>query len=85
MASTIAGLRNLAGYLKSQDFVVPISFPYSQPVANQPGFLQRPLPELEVLSVPPKAAAAAAGAGTPKPVTKEDHGQGPQRELEIFE
>jgi len=85
MASTIAGLRNLAGYLKSQDFVVPISFPYSQPVVRQPGFLPRPLPELEVLSVPAKAAAAAAGAGTPNPVTKEDHGQGPQRELEIFE
>ena len=85
MASTIAGLRNLAGYLKSQDFVVPISFPYSQPVVRQPGFLPRPLPELEVLSVPPKAAAAAAGAGTPKPVTQQDQGQGPQRELEIFE
>jgi Type IV secretion-system coupling protein DNA-binding domain len=86
MASTIAGLRNLTGYLKSQDFVVPISFPYSRPVVRQPGFLPRPLPELEVLSVPPKAAVAAAGARTPSAATQQqDQGQGPQRELEIFE
>jgi len=86
MASTIGGLKNLTGYLKSQDFVVPISFPYSQPVANQPGFLQRPLPELEVLSVPPKTAAAAASAGTPSTDSqRKDGGQSPQRELEIFE
>jgi type IV secretory pathway TraG/TraD family ATPase VirD4 len=85
MASTIAGLRNLTGYLKSQDFVVPISFPYSRPVARQHGFLPRPLPELEVLSVPPKAAAAAASAGTPSTDRRQDSGQSPQRELEIFE
>jgi hypothetical protein len=86
MASTIGGLKNLTGYLKSQDFVVPISFPYSQPVANQPGFLQRPLPELEVLSVPPKTAAAAASAGPPSTDSqRKDGGQSPQRELEIFE
>lgn len=86
MASTIVGLKNLTGYLKSQDFVVPISFPYSRPVANQPGFLQRPLPELEVLSVPPKAAAAAANAGPPSTDSqRKDGGQSPQRELEIFE
>jgi len=86
MASTIGGLKNLTGYLKSQDFVVPISFPYSQPVANQPGFLQRPLPELEVLSVPSKTAAAAASAGTPSTDSqRKDGGQSPQRELEIFE
>jgi DNA polymerase III delta prime subunit len=86
MASTIGGLKNLTGYLKSQDFVVPISFPYSQPVANQPGFLQRPLPELEVLSVPPKTAAAAASAGTPSTDSqRKDGDQSPQRELEIFE
>lgn len=86
MASTIGGLRNLTGYLKSQDFVVPISFPYSQPVLRQPGFLPRPLPELEVLSVPQKAVAATASAGTPSTGSEQqDRGQGPQRELEIFE
>jgi hypothetical protein len=85
MASTIAGLRNLTGYLKSQDLVVPTSFPYSPPVPRQPGFLLRPLPELEVLSVPPKVAAAAAGAATANVGTQQDPGQGPQRELEIFE
>jgi hypothetical protein len=86
MASTIAGLRNLTGYLKSRDFVVPISFPYSRPITGQPGFLPRPLPELEVLSVPPKAAAVAAGAGRPKAgAQQQDQVQGPQRDLEIFE
>lgn len=85
MASTIAGLRNLTGYLKSQELVVPISFPYSPPVPRQPGFLLRPLPELEVLSVPPKVAAAAAGAVTANAGTQQDPGPGPQRELEIFE
>lgn len=85
MASTIAGLRNLTGYLKSQDFVVPISFPYSQPVLRQPGFLPRPLPELEVLSVREKAVAATASAGTPTGTEPKDRGQGPQQELEIFE
>ncbi len=86
MASTIGGLRNLTGYLKSQDFVVPISFPYLQPLLRQPGFLPRPLPELEVLSVPKKALAAAASTGTPSTGSEQqDRGQGPQRELEIFE
>jgi hypothetical protein len=86
MASTIGGLRNLTGYLKSQDFVVPISFPYLQPVLQQPGFLPRPLPELEVLSVPTKAVAAAASEGTPSTGSEQkDRGQAPQRELEIFE
>jgi hypothetical protein len=84
MASTIGGLPNLTGYLKSQDFVVPISFPYLQPVLRQPGFLPRPLPELEVLSVP-KQAAAAASAGTPSTVNEHhDPGEGRQQKLDIF-
>lgn len=86
MASTIGGLRNLTGYLKSQDFVVPINFPYLQPDLQQPGFLPRPLPELEVLSVPKQAAAASASAGTPSTGSEQqDRGQSPQRQLEIFE
>lgn len=85
MASTIEGLRNLTGYLKSQDFVVPISFPYSRPVVRQSGFVPRSLPELEVLSVPPKAAAAGASAGTRSTDSQQQDGrQSPQRELEIF-
>jgi hypothetical protein len=85
MASTIGGLPNLTGYLKSQEFVVPMSFPYLQPVLRQPGFLPRPLPELEVLSVPEQAVAAAASAGTPGTVNEHhDHGEGRQRELDIF-
>lgn len=64
MASTIAGLRNLTGYLRSQDLVVPISFPYLEPDLRQPSFLPRELPELKTLIVPEKAVAAAASAGT---------------------
>jgi Type IV secretion-system coupling protein DNA-binding domain len=86
MASTIGGLRNLTGYLKSQDFVVAISFPYVQPLLRQPGFLPRPLPELEVLSVPRQAVAAAASAGIPSTGSEQlDRRRGPQREREIFE
>jgi hypothetical protein len=85
MASTIAGLRNLNGYLKSQDFVVPISFPYSRPIARQPGFLPRPLPEFEVLSVSAKAGAAAGSARTTNAGTQQDPAQRPKRQLEIFE
>jgi len=86
MASTIAGLRNLTGYLKSQDLVVPMSFPYLKPDLRQPRFLPRPLPELETLSAPKKAPAAAASAATT--ATGSDQkglGQSPQRNLEIFE
>ncbi|MGH9734212.1 MAG: type IV secretion system DNA-binding domain-containing protein [Candidatus Acidiferrales bacterium] len=86
MASTIAGLRNLAGYLKSQEFVVPISFPYSRTALRQPGFIPRPLPDLEVLSVPEKAqAAAATTAGPSTPREQQNGGHGPQQEFEIFE
>lgn len=86
MASTIAGLRNLTGYLKSQDLVVPISFPYLQPDLQQPGFLPRLLPELERLSVPKKAVAATAGSGTPTTGSKQqDRVQSTQRDTALFE
>ena len=85
MASTIAGLRNLTGYLKSQDLVVPMSFPYLKPDLRQPRFLPRPLPELETLSAPKKAVAAAASAATPTTGSDKGLGQSPQRNLEIFE
>jgi hypothetical protein len=86
MASTIGGLRNLTGYLKSQDLVVPMSFPYLKPDLRQPRFLPRPLPELERLSVPERAVAAAVAAGTPATASQQqDRAPGSQRDVEIFE
>jgi len=49
MSSTIAGLDDLAGYLKSKNFVVPMSFPYLKPELRHPAFLPRALPELQTL------------------------------------
>jgi len=48
-ASTITGLDNLAGYLKSRNLVVPMSFPYIRSELRHPAFLPRALPELETL------------------------------------
>ncbi|MDQ2843573.1 MAG: type IV secretion system DNA-binding domain-containing protein [Acidobacteriota bacterium] len=76
MASEIADLAKLTGYLKSGNHVVPMSFPYIELPKRQPGFIER---ELAGLYAPlPVAQAAAAGdvGGparrlTPKPVRQE--------------
>ncbi len=95
MASTVGGLRNLTGYLKSQDFVVPMSFPYLQPDLRQPRFLPRPLPELEVLTAPKAVSATPTGVSedtagkeqaesekmSKKPVSEKAH----DRQLEFFD
>ena len=49
LASTIASLDNLSGYVKSKDLVVPARFCYMEPVENQPGFLPRQLAGLDRL------------------------------------
>ena len=91
MASTIQGLHNLTGYLKSCDLAVAMSFPYVPLESWHPGFIPRPLPQLQELSV----AAAAAGASAEPPsgqrsaqssiqqVVEERHAQ--TREPEIIE
>ncbi len=43
MDSVIQGLPNLSGYLKSQNLVVPATFPWVPPERKQRGFIPRPI------------------------------------------
>jgi type IV secretory pathway TraG/TraD family ATPase VirD4 len=61
MASEITGLRELHGYLKCGNLVVPMGFPFVPPEQRQPGILERPLQMRR--SVAPATASAAATNG----------------------
>ncbi len=61
MASEITGLRELHGYLKCGNLVVPMSFPFVPPEQRQPGILERPLQMRR--SVAPAKASDVAGGG----------------------
>jgi hypothetical protein len=41
MASEIAGLEPLHGYIKQENYVVPVRFPYVGPIEKQPRFVER--------------------------------------------
>jgi hypothetical protein len=88
MASTIEGLHNLTGYVKSRDLVVPASFPYLKLQTKQPAFVPRALPELEPLILARSAAGPATGV-TPKRDTADrpeaERNREGSAELEIFE
>ena len=88
MASTIEGLHNLTGYIKSRDLVVSASFPRFDARLIHPGFLPRPLPQLEALPAP-KAIPAATPVGielTSEAARQEDLDRGVEsKEFEIFE
>jgi type IV secretory pathway TraG/TraD family ATPase VirD4 len=88
MASTIEGLHNLTGYIKSRDLVVSASFPRLDARLIHPGFLPRPLPQLEALPAP-KAIPAATPVGielTSEAARQEDLDRGVEsKEFEIFE
>src|SRR5260370_36661505 len=78
MASTIEGLHNLTGYVKSRDLVVPTSFPYLKPQPKQPAFVPRALPELAPLA-PPSSPAGAARTAPTKQDIEETHNAEPSR------
>lgn len=87
MASTIEGLHNLTGYIKSRDLVVAAAFPYVKLQAKEPAFLPRPLAELEALTLPssalPKTSAIAKQSAPPdEQVERTRTGSA---ELEVFE
>ena len=89
MASTIEGLPNLTGYIKSRDLVVAASFPRVDVQSCRPAFLPRALPQLEPLP-PPKAIAAAATATdgierTQEPPRERDLDRGEFKSFEIFD
>ncbi len=63
LPSEITGLGDRSGYLKLENLVVKADFSYVEAERKQPGFIPRPLPELEALPLPsalPVAARAAA-------------------------
>jgi hypothetical protein len=61
MASEIAGLEPLHGYIKQENCVVPVRFPYVAPIEKQPRFVER------TVSVSPRAVAVEqAAANTPQ-------------------
>ena len=51
MASEIAGLEPLHGYIKQENYVVPVRFPYVGPMEKQPRFIER------TVSVSPRSVA----------------------------
>jgi type IV secretory pathway TraG/TraD family ATPase VirD4 len=91
MASTIEGLRNLTGYIKSHDLVVSASFPRMDAQQLHPGFMPHPLPQLETLPSPQKnPAAPSAAPAEVQLVAKTAHQQDLERgseskEFDIFE
>ena len=56
MASEIAGLEPLHGYIKQENYVVRVRFPYVAPIEKQPRFVER------TVSVSPRSAAVQQAA-----------------------
>ena len=63
MDSVIQGLPNLSGYLKSQNLVVPVTFPWVPPERKQRGFIPRPMeahtPAQSIAAQPPNRPPTA--------------------------
>jgi type IV secretory pathway TraG/TraD family ATPase VirD4 len=89
MASTIEGLHNLTGYLKSRDLVVPARFPYLQLQTQHPAFVPRSLPELAPLilarSVTGPVTSALQEKETSAPQQNVGRSHEGSAELEIFD
>jgi len=56
MASEIAGLEPLHGYIKQENYVVRVRFPYVAPIEKQPRFIER------AVSVSPHSVAVQQAA-----------------------
>jgi hypothetical protein len=56
MASEIAGLEPLHGYIKQENYVVRVCFPYVAPIEKQPRFIER------AVSVSPRSVAIQQAA-----------------------
>jgi type IV secretory pathway TraG/TraD family ATPase VirD4 len=56
MASEIAGLEPLHGYIKQENYVVQVRFPYVAPIEKQPRFIER------TVSVSPRSVAVQHAA-----------------------
>jgi len=60
MASEIAGLEPLHGYIKQENFVVRVRFPYVGAIARQPAFLERKATALSATAAVNEKAAPAS-------------------------
>jgi hypothetical protein len=89
LASTIQGLPNLTGYVRSKDLVVPAVFGYKEFKQIHSGFEPRELPELEPLSlveapVEERKSGIAARRKAGRKNRKEEQ-QAPPSQIKIFE
>jgi hypothetical protein len=67
MASEIAGLEPLHGYVKQENLVVKAQFPYIAAIERQPAFLERgAVSASPATTINENAAAARSGMDTPK-------------------
>jgi type IV secretory pathway TraG/TraD family ATPase VirD4 len=78
MASEIAGLEPLHGYIKQENYVVRVRFPYVAPIEKQPRFIERTVSvsprsvAVQQASVNSQKAASTASNDPPKkPVQKQ--------------
>jgi len=62
MASEIAGLEPLRGYIKQENWVVPVRFQFVPKRAKQPGFIERKMVIPEQRLVPPPVSPQPSGA-----------------------
>lgn len=65
MASEIAGLEPLHGFIKQENRVVPVHFQFAKKHGEQPEFIERKLPELAPRLSPPTPVVRAEQPRTP--------------------
>jgi hypothetical protein len=71
MASEIAGLEPLRGFIKQENRVVPVRFALAKKRSKQPEFIERALPELtkiKKVEVTQPVTAAPTNSPTKRPV-----------------
>ena len=78
MDSVIQGLPNLSGYLKSQNLVVPVTFPWVPPERKQRGFIPRPME-----AYTPGQSIAAQPPNRPQPTAEkvQEREESPQHSI----
>ena len=91
MASEIAGLEPLHGYIKQENYVVRVCFPYVTPVERQPRFVERNLsatprsPAVQRASVTSLQASTAPDDPQRKPLNKPSIFPGSTRQKAVNE
>jgi hypothetical protein len=78
MDSVIQGLPNLSGYLKSQNLVVPVTFPWVPRERKQRGFIPRPME-----ANAPLQSVAAQPTNRPQPTAEkvQEREESPQHSI----